>query len=222
MQLGDQLRATPAAGLVDVPCHFSGDDRAERAAFQIIVRGVIGAAGAALGTDLENPAAFLDGLERGAVVRHGFGEGFLAIGIATGLHRLDGVQRVLEVRRGNDHRVRLGLFIHLLVVAVGLDGLAGLFLEPRGGFLAAQAPEIRNGDDFAVELLGLPHEGRQQRGLEPIRKPDDADADALVRADDAGLPKGAGNAAGGDETKGSKRAGVKELATVHDEDGVWI
>ena len=121
---GDKVRPAPASGLVDVPGHFRGDDGTELAAFQVIESGMIGGTGAALRADLENAFGRFHRLEGCAGVLHGFGEGFFAINIAAGGDRLDGVGGVLEIRRGDDDGVEFCLFIHFLVVAVGLDVLA--------------------------------------------------------------------------------------------------
>ena len=212
---GDEFRPAPAAGLIDVPRHFRGDDGAELAAFQVFERRVIGGAGAALRADLDDPVGGFHRLERGAGVLHGLGEGFFAIDVAAGRDRLDGVERVLEVRSGDDDGVEFRLFIHFLVVAVGLDVLVEGLFEKRLRLVAADAPDVRNADDFAIEPGRDGLVGGEQRALQAVRKADDADADAVVRAGGAGLAEGGLECLGGEQAEGAERAGAEDFTTIH-------
>ena len=142
---GDQVGPPPAPGLVDVPGHLGGDDRAELAALEIVAGCLIGRPRPALRADLHDPLAGAHRLEGGPGVQHRFGKRLFAVDVAAGLDRLGGMQR------------------------------AG----------------------------------------EPVGKPHDADADALVGAGHAGLPQGGGKGAGGEQAEGSQGAGAKQLAAVH-------
>lgn len=129
---------------------------------------------------MKNPVGGLDDFEGRTGVLHGLCKGFLAIDVAPGLDRLDGVKRVLEIRRGDDHGVGLGLFVKFLVVPVSGDVLVEMLGEIGLGLVPADAPKVRDSHEFAVEFSHEALHRREQRAVEPIRKSDDADANFLV------------------------------------------
>lgn len=172
LERGDKLLGTaPAAALVDVPAEIDIRDVAELAAADVVVGGVVGRTGTALGADLENSARLkacvtlcVDGIKKHIGGIHILGHRLLAIGI---LARIDGVRSmlgVLEVRRGDDHCINiLGVLVKVDIAPVGSDIVTDLLLDLRlGVFEEALLPEVGNSDQIEVKLLVVVQEARQE------------------------------------------------------------
>ena len=162
--------------------------------------------------DLNDAVGSLGHLQRVAGVLHGFGEGFLAIDITASLDSFGEVQRVLEVRRGDDHGIGFAFLIKFLVVAIGLDIDAGVLLRPCNSLIAAHAPQIGNRAELDIVIFCQSGHGRPQAALEAIGESHDGHADAVVGAWGAGVDPGGGTEPGGDG-KSADGSSAEKIAT---------
>jgi hypothetical protein len=184
---GHDIGATPAAGLVNVPCHLDHDDVAELAGLDVLGGLLIAGRGAALGSDLHDFSGLFDGGEEFASVVHGVRSGLFDVSVATGVDRLDAMLRVLEVGSGNENSINVLAGIELVVVADRVDGVVTELLNIGNAFFAAAAPEIGDGDELEVQFFGVPQKSGNQRLLHAIAAADDADLDAVISAQDGGI-----------------------------------
>ena len=208
-QLVDQAGPSPASGLIDVPGHLDRDDVAELARLQVLVGLLVALRAAALRADLHDLAGVLDRLAKGARVLHGVGHRLLDVGVAPGAHRLDAMLRVLEVGGRDDDGVDVLAGVEFVVVPTRDRGSISELLQLLAAGLAAQAPDVGDGDQLEVEFGGVLLERRDQAAPAAVGEADDADADAVVGAEDAGV------AAGGKAGRGGGHAGcVQELSSV--------
>ena len=190
LERSDELLGTaPATILVDVPAEVDVGDVAELAAADVVVGGVVGGTGTALGADLEDRtggeagvALGVDGVKKHVGGVHVLGHRLLAVGVLAGV---DGVRRmlgVLEVGSGDDNRVDvLGVLVKIDVARVGVDRVAELLLELGLRVLVETLlPEVGDGDEVEVELLVVVHEARKQRAAETVGIADARNAHAVV------------------------------------------
>ena len=184
LERGHDGWTAPAAGLVDVPAHLDHDDVAELAGLDVLASLDVGGRGAALGADGDDLLGAFDGLEEGARVGHGVRGGLFDVGVAAGLDRLDAVAGVLEVGGGDEDGVDVVAGVEGLVVDDGVDGIAGELLDVGRAIFAAHLPDVGDGDDLEVEFLGGGQEGGDVAAPHAVAAADDADADAVVGADD--------------------------------------
>ena len=193
LERSDELLGTaPATVLVDVPAEVDVRDVAELAAADVVVGSMVSRTGTALGADLENGtrseagvALGIDGVKKHVGGVHILGHRLFAVGVLAGV---DGVRRVLgvlEVGRGDDHRVDvLGVLVEVDVARVGIDGVAELLLELGLRVLVETLlPEVGDGDEVEVELLVVVHEARKQRAAETIGIADARNAHTVIRAE---------------------------------------
>ncbi len=116
---------------------------------------------------------------------------------------------VLEVRRGDEHGIHVLAGIELVVVATDDGRRLSELLERRGTGLAPEAPDVGDRDDLEVQFRGVFLMGGDQAAATPIRETDDADADAVVGTDDAGV---AACRQGG--SRGCRTGRLQELSTI--------
>ena len=166
---------------------------------------------------------FLTAARKVAGVVHGVGGGLFDVGIAAGVDGFDAMLRVLEVGGGDEDGIDVFARVELVVVAHRVDGTAAELLDEGRAFFAAAVPDVGDGDELEVQLLGVLLEGGDQRALHAVAAADDADADAVVGADDGGVAArvpgdgGCGNGCAADlqklpaivRTDASKPSGVK-------------
>src|ERR1035437_1292805 len=181
------IGATPAAGLIDVPCHLDHDDVAELAGLDVLGGFHIGGRGAALGSDLDNFAGLFDGGEEVAGVFHGVRGGLFDVGVAAGVDRFDAVLRVLEIGRGDDDGIHVFAGVEFVVVADLIDGITAELLDKGSAFFTAAVPDVGDGHDLEVHILGMLLKGGKISLLHTVAATDDADTDAVVSAEDGGI-----------------------------------
>ena len=196
--------------LIDVPRHLDRDDVAELAGLQVLVGLLVVLRAAALRADLDDLAGVLDRLAEGAGILHRVGHRLLDVGVPSGPHGLDAVQRVLEVGGGDDHGVDVLAGVQLVVVPTQEGATVPQLLERGAAGLAAQAPDVGDAGQFEVQFLGVLLEGGDQAAAAAVGETDDADPDAVVGAEDAGIAAGRAEGGGG---RGHARS-LQELSTV--------
>ena len=112
------------------------------------------------------------------------------VGIAAGFDGFDAVQRVLKVGGRDQDGVDIFAGIQLVVVAHRCDLIAAELLDIGRAFFAAAVPDIGDGDELEVHILGMFWKRRESAPLHAIAAADDADSDAVVRAHNAGVAGG--------------------------------
>ncbi len=128
--------------------------------------------------------AFGSGANR-ARIFHRVGERLFDVGVAPGAKRFNALRRVLKIRRRDDHRLHIFVFVEFFVVARKSDlAAAGQLRHKRAAIFAAFRPNVGQRDELKIELARRFQERRREAVLESIGKSDDADADAIVRARD--------------------------------------
>jgi hypothetical protein len=142
---------------------------------------------AALRSDLDDLPGLGDRRLDRARVGHRIGHRLLDVRVAPRPQGFDAVQRMLEVGGRDDHRIDVLAVVQLVVVAAQLRPLAHRLFEERRAFFAPDAPDVRHRDDLEVQRSGVLLEGGDQRITRAVGEADDADADPIVRADDARL-----------------------------------
>src|SRR6185437_12827574 len=178
------LGATPAAGLVDVPCHLHHDDVAELAGLDVLGGLDVRRRRPALRAHGDHLLRAFDGLEEGAGIVHAVRGRLFHVGVAAGLHRFNAVPRVLEVGSGNEDGVNVLARVERIVVDHGIDLVAGELGEVFGALLALQLPDVGDGDQLEVQVLGVGHEGGDVAAAHAVSEADDARAHTVVRAGD--------------------------------------
>ena len=78
------------------------------------------------------------------------------MGIAPRLHGLDSVQGMLKISSGDNDGIDILAGIELVIVADAGNGAATALLLNKGRtFVTATVPDIGDGDELEVELLGV-------------------------------------------------------------------
>ena len=132
----------------------------------------------------------MNGGAEGAGIGHGVGGGLFHVGIATGVDGLNAVLCVLEVGGSDEDGVDVLAGVEFVVVADRGDGVAGELLEQGGAFFAAAVPDVGDGDELEIQFFGMLQEGGKQGALHAVAAADDADADAVIGAQDGGITAG--------------------------------
>lgn len=97
---------------------------------------------AALVADLQELAGALGGLHHGAGGLDGVGHHLLAVHRAPGLQAHDGVGRVHEVGRRDEHRLDVGFLVQQFLDILVLDHVMALPLELLGDVFAVEGPDV--------------------------------------------------------------------------------
>src|SRR5262249_9824723 len=160
--LFDQLRASPATWLINVPGHLHHHDFTKLSGLNKLVRANVVIAAPALTTDLYNLLRLFYGFEDRARIFHRIGHRLLDIRIAPGSHCFSSMQRMLEVCSRHNHRVDVLAIVELFVITGFSDLVARQFAECRRSLLATAAPNVGHGGEVKVELLRMQHECRYQ------------------------------------------------------------
>ena len=188
---GHDVGTAPAAGLVDVPAHLDHDDVAELAGLDVLCGLDVGGGGAALGADGDDLFGAFDGGEEVARVGHGVRGGLFYVCVAAGLDGLDAVAGVLEVGGGDEDGVDVVAGVEGLVVGDHVDLASGGLLDRGDGPFARELPDVGDSDQLEVQVLLVGGEGGHIAAQHAVSSADDADADAVVGADDFGVtPRG--------------------------------
>ena len=140
-----------------------------------------------MGADGENPIASSYGVPDGAGIFHGVGEGFFDVGITAGAESFDTVEGVLKVGGGDDDSLDIFVVVEFIVVAGEGDLLLRLLGQERLAFFAPAAPDIGEGHDFEIEFAGGLQESRDEAAASAVGEADDADTDAVISAENAGV-----------------------------------
>ena len=208
-QLADEPGAPPAPRLVDVPGHLHGDDVAELAGLQVLVGLLVVLRAAPLRADLDHLARVRDGLQEGACILHGVGHGLLDIGIAPGADGFDAMLRMLEVGGRDEHGIDILACVEFVVVPTHDRRTLSELLERGTAGVPPKTPDVGDGDQFEIEIGGVFLKRGKETATTAIGEADDADADAVVGAEDTGVT------AGGQRGGGGGHAGrVQELSSV--------
>ena len=85
----------------------------------------------------------------------------------------------------------------------------------------AATPDVRDAHDLAVELVCHGLESRKQRAVQTVGKADDADADAVIGANRAGLGAGGLEGLGREQPEGAERSGAENFTTIHVRMAFW-
>ena len=143
-----------------------------------------------LGSDLADDLGGLHRVARPLELLHVHGQGLFAVDVLTGLGRGLQVRGVLVVAGGDHHGVDVVQGQQVAVRDERPGGPAVPLLALLGAGLAARAPGIGHRGDFEVLLLGelvnAGHVGPQA----PLAAADDADRDAVVGPNNAGVAGG--------------------------------
>ncbi len=99
---------------------------------------------------------------------------------------------VLKVCGADNDGLDLLVVVELIVVAGEGDLFVGELRNVGGAFVATLAPNVRESDDFEIEAVSDLQEGGDQGAARAVGKTDDADADTIVGAHDAGIARGCG------------------------------
>ncbi len=94
---------------------------------------------------------------------------------------------MLEVGGRNQHGVNVVARVERLVVGHGCDGVAGQLPDVCGAVFAAHLPNVRDGDELEVHLLGRGEEGRDVASAHAVATAHHAHADTIVGADNLGV-----------------------------------
>ena len=115
------------------------------------------------------------------------GGGFFDISVATGLDGFDAVACVLEVGGGDEHGVDVVAGVEGLVVGDGVDLASGGLLDGGYGPFARELPDVGDSDQLEVQVLLVGGEGGHIAAQHAVASANDANADAVVGADDLGV-----------------------------------
>ena len=110
--------------------------------------------------------------------------GLFHVGIAGRLYGFGAVVRVLEIGCGDNDRIHIFTGIQFIVVPNGVGTVSAKLFNESCAFIAAAVPDIGDGHDLEVELLGILLERGQIAAFHAITTAHDADAHAIVRARD--------------------------------------
>ena len=149
--------------MIDIPGHLDGDDVTEFARLKVLVSPLIAGRAAALGADSYHFSSLLHrGPERPRIL-HGVSGGLLHIGIAPRLHRFYAVQGMLKISSGDNDGIDILAGIEFVIIPDAGNGAATALLLNKGRtFVTATVPDIGDGDELEVELLGVILERRYQ------------------------------------------------------------
>ncbi len=192
----NDVRAAPAAGLVDVPTHLDHDDVAELAGLDEVARGLVAGGGAPLGADGDDLVGAFDRLEEVPRVVHAVRGGLLHVGVAAGLDGLHPVARMLEVGGGDEDGVDVVARVQLVVVAHHIDLASGELFDRSRCLFPSQAPDVRDGYQLEIHGLLVGHKGRHIAAQHAVAAADDASAHAVVGAGNLCIARCAGAAGG--------------------------
>jgi hypothetical protein len=97
---------------------------------------------------------------------------------------------MLKIRRCDDHRLHIFIFVELFVIARESDlATAWQLGDKRATIFATFRPNIRKRNELKIKLASQFHERRRETISKSIGKSDDADADAVIRARDSGVAR---------------------------------
>ncbi len=133
---------------------------------------------------------FFTAAQNAARIGHGVRGWLFHVGVAACFHGLGAVISVLEIGGGNDDGVYVLARIQFVVIAHRIGTIARELLNEIDALFAAHLPDIGNGHDLEVHVLGILLEGGQIAAFHAVAAAHNSHADAIVRAHDLGVAFG--------------------------------
>ena len=101
------------------------------------------------------------------------------------MNGFDAVEGVLEVGGCDNDGLNIFVVVELVIVADAGNGAATALLLNKGGtFVTATVPDIGDGHELEVELLGVILEGGHERTLGPVTGANQSYPDTIISAHD--------------------------------------
>jgi hypothetical protein len=139
---------------------LDANDATRVAVLNVLPHGLKGRVLAPLESNLHQALAFLDGVDHRAAFSEVVAQRFLAIDIHSTVQSRQQLKRVPVRRRGNNHRVQVGLE-QILVELEGLGAFGLKLLEGVGALPQVLAVDIANANDLhaanSQSRLGILH-----------------------------------------------------------------